>query len=271
MPSWKVNRVASITNQPAWTVGGLGPTIGKGPFASNAIQINANGQGPFRFRTFCTNQLGNIGGGLRNSMFSSSSDGTNGCRDQPCVNPPYCASVGKNLANAPLVYYGPFTLTPSGGSGVSVYLYSIGVNQFLSQRNWESNIGTPPLYPNSFTEVLFSVYWNMGSGPPPMWPPFNFAAGPPSAPPWTWWAGLPKDTDEQQAYSNVWSLTNEPLATWQGYLTGISNPITQLWIIANAADSSVNKALIFTRSTNNPLTDYNNIPQSITGGASLTS
>ena len=92
MPSWKVNRVASITNQPAWTVGGLGPTVGKGPFASKAIQINANGQGPFRFRTFCTNQLGNIGGGLRNSMFSSSSDGTNGCRDQVCVKAPYCAS-----------------------------------------------------------------------------------------------------------------------------------------------------------------------------------
>ena len=89
MPSWKVNRVASITNQPDWTVGGLGPTVGKGPFASNAIQINANGQGPFRFRTFCPNQLGNIGGGLRNSMFGPTADGTNSCRDQPNVNPPY--------------------------------------------------------------------------------------------------------------------------------------------------------------------------------------
>ena len=70
MPSWKVTNRASISNQPAWTVGGLGPTVGKGPFASNAIQINANGQGLFRFRTFCPNQLGNRGGGLRNSMFS---------------------------------------------------------------------------------------------------------------------------------------------------------------------------------------------------------
>jgi hypothetical protein len=100
MPNWKVTNRASITNQPAWTVGGLGPTVGKGPFASNAIQINANGQGPFRFRTFCPNQLGNIGGGLRNSMFGPSADGTNGCRDQPCVNPPYCAPVGKSLASS---------------------------------------------------------------------------------------------------------------------------------------------------------------------------
>ena len=100
MPSWKVTNRASITNQPAWTVGGLVPTVGKGQFASNAIQINANGQGPFRFRTFCINQLGNIGGGLRNSMFGSSSDGTNGCRDQPNVNPPYCARQGDETLNA---------------------------------------------------------------------------------------------------------------------------------------------------------------------------
>ena len=95
MPSWKVTNRASITNQPAWIVGGLGPTIGKGQFASNAIKINANGQGQFRFRTFCTNQLGNIGGGLKNSMFGSSSDGTTGCRDQQCVNPPYCINLDR--------------------------------------------------------------------------------------------------------------------------------------------------------------------------------
>ena len=114
MPSWKVNRVASITNRPAWTVGGLGPTVGKGPFASNAIQINANGQGPFRFRTFCPNQLGNIGGGLNNSMFSPSADGTNGCRDQQCIAPPYCYDIPyteqrRNFysltGNTPILFY----------------------------------------------------------------------------------------------------------------------------------------------------------------------
>ena len=45
------------------------PSVGPGTWATRAIQINANGQGPFRFRTFCINQLGNIGGGVRNSMF----------------------------------------------------------------------------------------------------------------------------------------------------------------------------------------------------------
>ena len=90
MPSWKLTNRASITNQPAWTVGGLGPTVGKGPFIVRAIQINANGQGPFRFRTFCQNQLGNIGGGRSNSMFGPSADGTNGCKNQPCVIKPYC-------------------------------------------------------------------------------------------------------------------------------------------------------------------------------------
>ena len=108
MPSWKVTNRASITNQPAWAVGGLVPNVGKGQFASNAIKINANGQGPFRFRTFCINQLGNIGGGLRNSMFGSSADGTNGCRDQQCVNPPYCARQGDETLNAKL----STTITP---------------------------------------------------------------------------------------------------------------------------------------------------------------
>ena len=98
MPSWKVTNRASITNRPAWTVGGLGPSVGPGAWATRAIQVNANGQGPFRFRTFCINQLGNIGGGVRNSMFGSSSDSTNGCRDQPCVKAPYCVSGGKSLA-----------------------------------------------------------------------------------------------------------------------------------------------------------------------------
>ena len=79
MPSWKVSHRASMTNRPAWTTGGLGPSVGPGTWATRAIQINANGQGPFRFRTFCINQLGNIGGGVRNSMFGPSSDATNGC------------------------------------------------------------------------------------------------------------------------------------------------------------------------------------------------
>ena len=50
MPSWKVTNRASITNRPAWTVGGLGPSAGPGTWATRAIQINANGQGPFRFK-----------------------------------------------------------------------------------------------------------------------------------------------------------------------------------------------------------------------------
>lgn len=81
---------------------------------------------------------------------------------------------------------------------------------------------------------------------------------------------LPKDLDEQPAYRNVWYYPTS-VATWQGYLTGISNPITRIWIIADAPDKSeVKNALIFTSSTNNPVNDYNNIHQNITGGASLT-
>ena len=121
MPSWKVTNRASITNQPAWTVGGLGPTVGKGPFASNAIQINANGQGPFRFRTFCPNQLGNIGGGLNNSMFSPSADGTNGCRDQPNVNPPYgINSGGPSICDTSKALSGTFTYIVKVGESVGV-------------------------------------------------------------------------------------------------------------------------------------------------------
>lgn len=90
MPSWKVSNRSSLTNRPAWNVGAPGPSVGVTSAGARAIQRNANGQGEFRFRTFCTNQLGNIGGGLNNSMFGSSADGTNGCKDQPCVAPPYC-------------------------------------------------------------------------------------------------------------------------------------------------------------------------------------
>lgn len=167
---------------------------------------------------------------------------------------------------APLNFYGQFTLTNSGGSGESVYLYSIGVNQWLSQRNlnrWVAVQYTQD-YPNSLNEFLFSAYWNTFS-----WPNFNFGM----------WAdggsgmfgALPKDTDEQLAYFNVFgAVGSTSLATWQGYLTGISNPITELWIIANAADPPITSVIIFTKLTNNPLTDYSAIPQSITGGVSLT-
>ena len=168
--------------------------------------------------------------------------------------------------NAPLVYYGPLTLIPSGGSGVSVYLYSIGVNQFFSQRSYAWALGpTDPVYPNSLQETLFKYYWNSG---------FNWPSPPPSPGACSdvegalcWGPALPKDTDEQQAYNNAYASYADPdsLAMWQGYLTGISNPITQLWIITDLLDN----VLIFTKSTNNPVTDYSAIHQNITGGATL--
>ena len=174
-----------------------------------------------------------------------------------------------SLSEAPLAYYGPLTLTPSGGSRQVVYLYSIGVNQWLSQRNYNKCPLEQPVqdYPNNLTESFFNAYWNEE-----YWPYFNLDNGAVQV------GALPKDQDEQQAYINVFTppttLTQPPtvpsLATWQGYLTGISNPITELWIIANARDSSVDKAVIFTKSTNNPVTDYNKIPDSITDGTSLT-
>lgn len=231
-----------------------------------------------------TNQLGGIG--RFRSQFNVDADGIKHARYYLPIYPKdyFKKSIGdcnticekarpdsiipisyNRLSAAPPNFYGQFTLTNSGGSGESVYLYSIGVNQFLY------SLGGPPSppYPNYLTEILFNAYWNMPESLP-LWPNFNFTIGGQSG--LSWVAGLPKDPEEQQAYSNVWNVeTSTSLATWQGYLTGISNPITELWIIANTADSSVNRVLIYTKSTNNPVTDYNNIPQSITGGATLSS
>ena len=171
MPSWKVNRVASITNQPAWTVGGLGPTVGKGPFASNAIQINANGQGPFRFRTFCPNQLGNIGGGLSNSMFSPSADGTNGCRDQPCVSPPYCHNL--LLERDRYVNLGIFRIDPVVAEEIWPSTFNVNRAPGLPQttvtrycqiyRNIEdiaTNFPCGPIQGNPFTQEALGIIPN---------------------------------------------------------------------------------------------------------------
>jgi len=198
MPSWKVTNRASITNQPAWTVGGLGPTVGKGPFASNAIQINANGQGPFRFRTFCTNQLGNIGGGLRNSMFGPSADGTNGCRDQPCVQSPYCIGQSVRSLNSILTIGRTFLVSPSpqppappappftrqfigfGGQAISSggVISSFGsltnpyFNQFqIATANAENVLNTPPFQPpNPFFYNIMFITNIPYSGPIPVPP-----------------------------------------------------------------------------------------------------
>lgn len=173
----------------------------------------------------------------------------------------YSPPVGNS--NASLVYHRLFTLTPSGGSGISVYLYSIGVNQWLSQRNlMYGPKDTPPSsmapqYPNSFIEFLFNAYWT----DVPSWA-IKFDA-------------FPKNKHEQQAYENVWTANQTcNLATWQGYLTDISNPITELWIIADGPPPSKknpppNNAIIFTKSTNNPVNDYHAIPHTYTGGTTL--
>ena len=97
----------------------------------------------------------------------------------------------------------------------------------------------------------FYAYWSF---PPPSslpWSNFNLDRAAASA-------ALPKDTDEEQAYSMCGTCDHD-VATWQGFLTGINNPITQVWIIADGLVPSappVNNALIFTKSTNNPVTDY---------------
>jgi len=79
--SWKINHTQSITNRPAWIVGSIASTTGRPPSATRAILINSNGQGKFKYRTFCINQLSNTRSTLK--------DGNN-CNNQPCTLFPYC-------------------------------------------------------------------------------------------------------------------------------------------------------------------------------------
>ena len=76
MPSWKVSNKASITNQPAWMIGGSASRLGRPPSAIRAIQIRANGQGPNATTIFRVNQLaGGVGRGT--GEFTATADGFN--------------------------------------------------------------------------------------------------------------------------------------------------------------------------------------------------
>ena len=71
-----MTHTASITNQPAWMIGGSASRLGKPPSAIRAIQIRANGQGPNATTIFRTNVLaGGVGRGT--GEFRSNADGFN--------------------------------------------------------------------------------------------------------------------------------------------------------------------------------------------------
>ena len=74
--SKKMTHTASITNQPAWMIGGSASRLGKPPSAIRAIQIRANGQGPNARTIFRVNQLaGGVGPGT--GEFRPNADGVN--------------------------------------------------------------------------------------------------------------------------------------------------------------------------------------------------
>ena len=123
---WRVSNTASITNRQAFMVGGSGLGIGQTPSATRAIQINANGLGKNRHRIYCTNQLGNIGGGRRNSQFGSTADGAR-------------CGIGGAIGHSPILvveYSISIPVTGPGGfqdsSQITVTVHQIGSNYYAT-------------------------------------------------------------------------------------------------------------------------------------------
>ena len=96
--SWKTTKTASITNRPAWMVGGSGLSVGQSPAIKRWIQIQADGRSKDRHTIFRVNQLGGIGGGYKNSMFGPTADGVHLPRGR-IVSYLYCSVGGFNCCN----------------------------------------------------------------------------------------------------------------------------------------------------------------------------
>ena len=96
--SWKTTKTASITNRPAWMVGGSGLSVGQSPAIKRWIQIQADGRSKDRHTIFRVNQLGGIGGGYKNSMFGPTADGVHQQRGR-IVSKLYCNMGGYNCCN----------------------------------------------------------------------------------------------------------------------------------------------------------------------------
>ena len=97
--SWKSTYTGSITNRPAWMVGGSGLSIGQSPAIKRWVQIQADGRSKDRHTIFMVNQLGGIGGGYKNSMFGPTADGVHSRQRGRIVSYLYCNAEGQNCCN----------------------------------------------------------------------------------------------------------------------------------------------------------------------------
>ena len=128
---WRVSNTASITNRQAFMVGGSGLGIGQTPSATRAIQINANGLGKNRHRIYCTNQLGNIGGGRRNSQFGSTADGAR-------------CGIGGAIGHSPILVMTIMFSIPFGPGGQQLAQATITVHQIGSNYYATNEVGQVP-------------------------------------------------------------------------------------------------------------------------------
>lgn len=214
----------------------------KAAFTGQQYETNTYA-GKGRFKLICMNQLGGVGNRY-NSQFAPTADGTH-CTKDACVNE----------------FWGQYILTPSGESApppIPVYIYSRTVECWLSENNF--TIMAPP-HSCGLCDPLFNK-WSYGNDFYDIYCPAN-QSGCAAHYDDTDNYALARTASDATAFKNLVGTSYTTVQAWQNVLK--NSNITDLWIMSNTPadepfDYPNNKVVIFKKSTNNVITDYNSLP-----------